>query len=319
MLTHRLTADTRGVFVISATPFHDDGALDLDSLDRALGFYLEAGVHGVTLLGMMGEAHKLTGDESVTVVRRGLARIAGRVPVVVGVSGGSLVAMRELALDAMQHGAAGVMVAPPYGLRTDDAIVSYMATVAQSLGADVPIVFQDYPPTTGVYVSAGCLQRVIAEVPTVAMYKAEDVPGLDKISRTRAAERAGARRVSVVSGNGGLLLPQSLARGADGIMTGFSYPEMLVRVYEGYARGDIGAAEDLYDAYLPLVSYENQPGLGLAIRKEILKRRGAIASAAVRAPGPRLSGDDVADLDRLLLRLRARLERAPADHATTAP
>ncbi|MBK6308333.1 MAG: dihydrodipicolinate synthase family protein [Gemmatimonadetes bacterium] len=313
MTSHRLTADTRGVFVISATPFHDDGSLDLSSLDGALDFYLHAGVHGITLLGMMGEAHKLTAEESVTVVRRGLARIEGRVPVVVGVSGGSLVAMRELALDAMEHGAAGVMVAPPYGLRTDDAIVSYMATVAEALGSDVPIVFQDYPPTTGVYLSAGCLHRVIRDVPTVAMYKAEDVPGLDKISKTRAAERAGTRRVSVVSGNGGLLLPQSLSRGADGIMTGFSYPEMLVAVYEGYTRGEVDAADDLYDAYLPLVSYENQPGFGLAIRKEILRRRGAIASAKVRAPGPRLVPDDVAELDRLL----ARLERALQHRGTT--
>ena len=313
MTSHRLTAETRGVFVISATPFHDDGSLDLSSLDGALDFYLHAGVHGITLLGMMGEAHKLTAEESVTVVRRGLARIEGRVPVVVGVSGGSLVAMRELALDAMEHGAAGVMVAPPYGLRTDDAIVSYMATVAEALGSDVPIVFQDYPPTTGVYLSAGCLHRVIRDVPSVAMYKAEDVPGLDKISKTRAAERAGTRRVSVVSGNGGLLLPQSLSRGADGIMTGFSYPEMLVAVYEGYARGEVDAADDLYDAYLPLVSYENQPGFGLAIRKEILRRRGAIASAKVRAPGPRLAPDDVAELDRLL----ARLARALQNRGTT--
>lgn len=203
MTAPRLSADTSGVFVISATPFHDDGALDLASLDRALDFYLEAGVHGITLLGMMGEAHKLTAEESLSVVARGLARIGGRVPVVVGVSGGSLVAMRQLAHEAMAHGASGAMVAPPYGLRTDDAIVGYMAQVAQSLGPDVPIVFQDYPPTTGVYVSAGCLQRVIRDVTSVAMYKAEDVPGLDKISRTRASERDGARRVSVVSGNGG--------------------------------------------------------------------------------------------------------------------
>ena len=302
-----LSAETRGVFVISATPFHKDGSLDVDSLDRALDFYLAAGVHGITLLGMMGEAHKLTAEESLTVVTRGLSRIGGRVPVVVGVSGGSFVAMRQLAHDAMANGASGVMVAPPFGLRTDDAIDAYMVQVGESLGPDVPIVFQDYPPTTGVYVSAGCLQRVIRDVPSVAMYKAEDVPGLDKISRTRAAERAGQRRVSVVSGNGGLLLPQALGRGADGIMTGFSFPEMLVSCYESHLRGDVDAAEDLYDAYLPLITYENQPGYGLAVRKEILRRRGAIASAAVRAPGPRLSMEDTAELDRLLLRLERTL------------
>jgi len=240
-------------------------------------------------------------------VRRGLARVAGRVPVVVGVSGGSLVAMRELAHDAMMHGAGAAMVAPPYGLRTDDAIAGYMAQVAESLGPDVPIVFQDYPPTTGVHVSPGCLHRVIRDVPSVAMYKAEDVPGLDKISQVRAQERAGTRRVSVVSGNGGLLLPQALARGADGIMTGFFYPEMLVSVHAGVAAGAVDAAEDLYDLYLPLVTYENQPGFGLAVRKEILRRRGAIASARVRAPGPRLTATDLAEIDRLVTRLERAL------------
>ncbi|MBK6487377.1 MAG: dihydrodipicolinate synthase family protein [Gemmatimonadetes bacterium] len=303
---YRLDADSRGVFVISATPFHPDGSLDLASLDRALDFYLHAGVHGITLLGMMGEAHKLTSDEGETIVRRGLARVGGRVPVVVGVSGGSLPAMKSLAHLAMDAGAAGAMVAPPYGLRTDDAIVGYMRAVAHALGPEVPLVFQDYPPTTGVYVSPACLRRVIDEVHTVAMYKGEDVPGLDKISNTRAAERAGGRRVSVVCGNGGLLLPQALARGADGIMTGFSYPEMLVQVYEAHVRGEPDAGEDLYDAYLPLVSYENQPGFGLAVRKEILRRRGAIASAAVRAPGPVLSRADLGEIDRLLARIERR-------------
>jgi 4-hydroxy-tetrahydrodipicolinate synthase len=313
MTAHRLTDQSRGVFVIAATPFQPDGALDLPSLDRAIEFYLEAGVHGLTLLGMMGEAHKLTAGESVAVVSRGLGQVAGRVPVVVGVSGGSLVAMRELAAQSMGEGAAGVMVAPPYGLRTDDAIIGYMSSVADALGPDIPIVFQDYPPTTGVFVSPGCLQRVIGKVGAVAMYKAEDVPGLDKISRTRASERDGARRVSIVSGNGGLLLPQALARGADGIMTGFSFPEMLVRVYEAHVRGDVDAAEDVYDLYLPLVSYENQPGYGLPVRKEILRRRGAIASSTVRAPGASLSRDDMAELDRLLTRLeRARALRGDA-------
>lgn len=303
---HRLDAASRGVFVISVTPFHPDGSLDLESLDGALDFYLRAGVHGITLLGMMGEAHKLTSDEGEAIVRQGLTRVGGRVPVVVGVSGGSFPAMRRLAHVAMDAGAAGAMVAPPYGLRTDDAIVGYMVGVARALGPDVPLVFQDFPPTTGVHVSPTCLRRVIDEVHTVAMYKGEDVPGLDKISTTRAAERAGGRRVSVVCGNGGLLLPQALARGADGIMTGFSYPEVLVQVYEAHVRGEPDTAEDLYDRYLPVVTYENQPGFGLAVRKEILRRRGAIASATVRAPGPMLSREDLGEIDRLIDRIERR-------------
>jgi 4-hydroxy-tetrahydrodipicolinate synthase len=136
------------------------------------------------------------------------------------------------------------------------------------------------------------------------MLKAEDCPGLGKITRIRAdAVRSGARRVSILVGNGGLYFPQSLQRGADGVMTGFAYPDMLVQVYERFVAGDADGAEDLYDRYLPLVCYEQQPGYGLAVRKEILRRRGAIRSAKVRVPGPALTGIDTAEIDRLMARL----------------
>src|SRR5262249_9439833 len=98
--------------------------------------------------------------------------------------------------------------------------------------------------------------------------------------------------------------PQELHRGADGAMTGFAYPEMLVQLCETFFAGRAEEAEDIFDNYLPLVRHEQQIGIGLAIRKEILRRRGAIASAAVRAPGPRLDRDDSEELDRLMHRLR---------------
>lgn len=303
-----LSEESYGVFVISATPFASDGTLDVASVPQLVDYYLGHGVHGLTLLGMMGEAGKLTQDESLTFVRAMLARIGGRVPVVVGVSQTSLVAMRELAHESMNAGAAGVMVAPPTGLRTDDQQFAWFGDVCAALGPNVPCVYQDYPPTTGVFLSASLYLRLAAAYPQIAMLKMEDHPGLDKITRIRAAEANGTvRRTSIVVGNGGLLLPQGLARGADGVMTGFGYPEMLVQVYERHAAGDHDAAEAIYDRYLPLVIYEQQPGFGLALRKEILRRRGALRSATVRAPGPRLTPTDVAELDRVLARLAQAL------------
>ena len=146
--------------------------------------------------------------------------------------------------------------------------------------------------------------------PAMVMLKAEDSPGLGKITRIRAdAERAGARRVSILIGNGGLYYPQSLQRGADGAMTGFAYPDVLVQVYERFAAGDVDTAEDLYDRYLPLVCYEQQPGYGLAVRKEILRRRGAIRSSKVRVPGPSLTAVDSAEIDRLMARVSAAAVR----------
>jgi 4-hydroxy-tetrahydrodipicolinate synthase len=158
-----------------------------------------------------------------------------------------------------------------------------------------------------VFLSAGNFVRMVESLPQLIMLKAEDCPGLGKITAIRSeAERRGLRRVSILVGNGGLYYPQALARGADGVMTGFAYPDMLVRVYDQFAAGAHQAAEDLYDAYLPLVCYEQQPGFGLAVRKEILRRRGAIRCAGTRTPGPSLSVADRAELDALVARLERR-------------
>jgi len=309
MSAARLHETARGVFPISATPFAPDGALDLDSLDRLVDFYLARRVHGLTLLGIMGEASKLTAAESRGVVRRAVARTAGRVPVVVGVSSPNLAALAALANDSMAAGAAGVMVAPTAGLVGDDALVAYMASVVSALDPGTPIVYQDYPQATGVILTVEAFHRMVDAFPQLVMLKHEDSPGLTKLSRIRAeAARVGRRRVSVLVGNNALYYPQELARGADGAMTGFSYPEMLVEVYERFVTGDLDGAEDVFDVYLPLLRYEAQPGVGFAVRKEQLVRRGALASPTVRVPGPALSTDDHRELDRLIARLERRLK-----------
>jgi 4-hydroxy-tetrahydrodipicolinate synthase len=309
MSAARLDETARGVFPISATPFAPDGALDLDSLDRLVDFYLARRVHGLTLLGIMGEAPKLTPDESRAVVRRALARVAGRVPVVVGVSSADLRALGALANDSMAAGAAGVMVAPPAGIAGDDALIAYVASVIGAIDRGTPVVYQDYPQATGVTLTVDAFHRMVDSFPQLVMLKHEDAPGLTKLSRIRAeAARAGRRRVSVLVGNNALYYPQELARGADGAMTGFSYPEMLVEVYERFVTGDAEGAEDVFDDYLPLLRYEAQPGIGLAVRKELLARRAALASPTVRAPGLVLSADDRRELDRLVARLSRRLK-----------
>ncbi|MCU0248744.1 MAG: dihydrodipicolinate synthase family protein [Vicinamibacterales bacterium] len=300
----RMDESAHGVYVISVTPFTDDGAVDWGSLESLVEFYIGCGVHGITLLGMMGEAHKLSSDESVQLVERALHGVAGRVPVVVGVSSGGIAPLRSLAMTAMDAGAASVMVAPPAGLRTDDQILGYYRQVAAALGPDVPFIYQDYPQSTAVYLSASLFARLADAVPSLVMLKLEDCPGLDKLSRIRAeAASAGRRRVSILAGNGGLYFPQFLRRGADGAMTGFAYPDVLAQVYERFAAGDAEGAADLYDRFLPLIAHEQQPGFGLALRKEMLRRRGAIACAAARQPGPALTAADRAELDRLLARV----------------
>ena len=298
---------SNGVFIIAATPFTDSGALDLDSADRMVDFYLEMGVSGMTILGIMGEAPKLTSDESLTFARHILQRVAGRVPVVVGVSGPGLDNMVRLTGEVMGAGAAGVMVAPMPSLNTDMKQKGYFAQVCNALGPDVPICLQDYPQTTGVNFSVETLLDIFAAHGQIVMLKHEDWPGLAKLSRIREATGQGAGRLSILTGNSALFLPQEMQRGADGAMTGFAYPEMMVQVVARNLAGDVDGAEDLFDAYLPMVRYEQQLGLGLAIRKEVLHRRGVLSSPKVRAPGPALSDLDKAELTRLTTRLEAKL------------
>lgn len=302
-----LTEATQGVFIIAVTPFTDAGHLDEESIDRAVEFYLEKGVAGVTILGMMGEAHKLTSDESRKVMQRYIRRVDGRVPVVVGVSAPGTDPMLQFATEAMDAGGAGVMIAPISTLRTDEQVCNYFSSVLDRLEA--PVVLQDFPLGTGVHISVPALQRIFADYPQVKMLKHEDCPGHSKLSRLRAGD---GRQVSILVGNGGLYLPQELKRGANGAMTGFAYPEMLVQVCDAFLKGDAQQGEDIFDIYLPLLRHEAQPGVGIALRKEVLHRRGAIASAHVRAPGPKLSSIDHAELDWLIGRLKGRLADSDA-------
>jgi 4-hydroxy-tetrahydrodipicolinate synthase len=306
---NQLTPSAKGVYLITVTPFTDSGALDLASTDRMVDFCLEAGVTGLTVLGIMGEATKLTAEESRIFVKQVLNRVNGRVPVVVGASAPGFAPMRELTQSVMSLGAAGVMVAPPASVRTDDQIVAYFDMVNETLGADVPWVLQDHPVSTTVQMSTAVILRILKNSPSCVMLKHEDCPGLAKLSAIRAAiEKGETQCVSILCGNGGgLFLPEELTRGADGAMTGFAYPEMMVDVCLAHAAGNVERAHDLFDAYLPLARYEQQAGIGLAVRKHIFAQRGVIASAAIRKPGPKLSALDVADIARLTARQNRRL------------
>jgi 4-hydroxy-tetrahydrodipicolinate synthase len=298
----KLPADANGVYVIAPTPFHPDGRVDDASIDRMTDFFVQAGVTGITVLGQLGEAPKMTHEESVAIVRRVTARV--RVPVVVGVSAPGFAAMRALTQDAMAAGAAAVMIAPPNTLRTDDAIVQYYRQASEAIGADVPFVIQDYPLTFSVQMAPAVIRRIVQENAACAMLKHEDWPGLDKITQLRAWERDGSlRHLPILTGNNALFLDFEMERGADGANTGYCFPDMLVDVVRLSAAGRRDDAHDLFDAHLPLIRYEQQPGPGLAVRKYVLMRRGIIASDTLRRPGAALSPLARSEVDYLLARL----------------
>jgi 4-hydroxy-tetrahydrodipicolinate synthase len=301
--TRMLTETAAGRLHHRRHPLPARRALDLASLDRVTDFYLEKGATGLTILGIMGEAGKLTAEESLTVVRRVVARAP--VPVVVGVSAPGFAAMQALASESMEAGAAGVMVAPPRTCATMTR--SSATTMPRPKARPHPLRPAGFPAGDRRHHPAKVILKIVQDCPTCVMLKHEDWPGLDKISTLRAASDAGARRISILCGNGGQFLPEEMLRGADGAMTGFAYPEMMAQVVALHRAGDRGAMHDVFDAYLPLVRYESQPGLGLAVRKFTLARRGAIAHATLRKPGGALNPATVAEVEALITRQEARL------------
>ena len=305
----KLDHTAAGVFSIAVTPFEPNGALDLASVDRMTDFYLNCGVTGLTILGIMGEAPKLEASESLAITRQVVAR--ANVPVVVGVSSPGFAAMRSLARGVMDLGAAGVMIAPPPHLRTDDSIIGYYRQAVEAIGSDIPFVLQDYPLTLSVIMTPKVIRQIVQDHESCVMLKHEDWPGLEKISTLRGFQREGSLRpLSILTGNGGLFLDFEMERGADGAMTGYAFPDMLVDVVKLSKQGQRDAAHDLFDAHLPLVRYEQQQGVGLAVRKYVMQKRGAIAHDAQRAPAAGLTPTAKREIDYLLARLAQHDPRA---------
>jgi 4-hydroxy-tetrahydrodipicolinate synthase len=204
----------------------------------------------------------------------------------------------------MEAGAASVMIAPPNTLRTDEQIAGYFRQASEAIGHDVPFVLQDYPLTFSVVMTPAVIRRIVSENPACVMLKHEDWPGLEKISALRGFERdGGMRHIAILCGNGGLFLDFELERGADGAMTGYCFPDMLAEMVRLHAEGRREAMHDLFDAHLPLIRYEQQQGIGLAVRKHVLMRRGVIASDAQRRPAAPLSPAARAEVDYLLERI----------------
>lgn len=301
-----LDATASGVFPIAPTPFHPDGRLDEASLGTLIDGYLKAGSTGVTVLGIMGEAPKLEPEESIAIAKH-FVKGFGKLPVIVGVSASGFAAMRALSRTVMENGAAGVMIAPVPSLRTDDQITGYYRQAIEAIGSDIPFVIQDYPLTLSVQMTPKVIRQIVQENPSCIMLKHEDWPGLEKISTLRAFQAEGSLRpISILTGNGGLFLDFEMERGADGTMTGYAFPDMLVELVKLQKAGKRDEAHDLFDAHLPLLRYEQQQGVGLAVRKYVMMKRGFLASDAQRKPGSVLSVKAREEVDYML----SRLERA---------
>jgi len=288
-------ASFSGVIPILATPFHDDESLDLASLERLIAFVASTGVNAVTLLGVLGESNRLTGEERATLVKTAVKACAG-LPLIVGCSHTGTAATIALARQAESLGAAAVMIAPSrQPIPNDELVLDYYSRIAAA--TPIPIVLQDHPASTEVHMRAPLILKIAQQIPSIACIKAEAVPSPQKIAALQAGLKE-IRPIPVLTGLGGLYGFFDLERGSQGFNTGFAFPEVLLAIMQKVHAGDFDAAWAVYRRFLPLIVFEQQPGL--AIRKEILRRRGLIACNRVRHPGANIDASTADQLQRLL-------------------
>ncbi len=286
-----------GVFSVLPTPFSSNGDVDPVSLTRVIDLFIADGVSGFTALGVTSEVARLTEAERDSVLDAILALVNGRMPVVAGTTADGLRTCIEFTRRACRAGAAAVMISPPRMPKINsDAVARHFAEVASAV--DVPIIVQDYPPISGYAMEPALLARIARDVPAARTIKLEDPPTPFKTARI--LEQTTGLDVAIFGGLGGVFLLEELMAGAAGAMTGFAFPAILVQIVSLYRAGKIDEAADVFYRKVPLMRFEFQEGIGMAIRKEVLKRRGAIQNADIRAPGGRLDESTMKALDRVL-------------------
>lgn len=286
----------RGVIPVLITPFRHDETLDLEALGKIVEFMVRAGVNALTILGVLGEAERLTDDERARVITTTVAASAGRLPVIVGVGHAGTEPARQQARTVATLGAQGIMAVPPRDLAgNEQGILDFYSRLAEATA--LPLCIQDHPASSGVSLPVSLLLRLIEEVPTAAGVKVEAMPSAPKIA---ALVRRMGRRAALLAGLGAVAGYCELQSGADGLMTGLAFPEILVALFQAMRAGDEGRAFQVYRRYLPLIVFENHHGL--TVRKEI-RRRGLIDCGRLRHPGASIDEGTCQQLQGLLQRM----------------
>jgi 4-hydroxy-tetrahydrodipicolinate synthase len=292
----------QGVFPILPTPFTDNGAVDEGSIRRIIDYERDVGVHGVSVLGFMGEAHRLAGAERKQVVATAVDQAGDSLPIWVGVLAFGAAGAIEQALEAQELGAQGVFVAP-IGVQNDQVIFDYYASVADAL--EIPVAIHDFPESFRTLLSPELIARMGNEIDGVKYIKLEDYPVLAKMSRI---QKLAPESIGIFGGLGGVYFLEELQRGSRGVMTGFAFAEVLLAVYEAFRAGDTKRAAAIFDRYIPLIRYEFQPKIGLAYRKYTYQKRGIIDSTFIRPPGMQMDDYTRGELEAVIERVGLRLD-----------
>lgn len=284
----------RGVFTIPVTPFDERGELDRESLKREVDWCVRAGAHGIVAPVNASEGPSLTDEERREVTRIVVETTAGRIPTVIGVSATGVQSTLQFTRWAREVGADAVMAMPPYGARITDAeaIFGFYRAVAAAAG-ELTVMVQNYSGPAGTPMSAAQVVRLLREIPNVSYAKEETTNAGHLMTATMAG--AGAACLGVMGGVGSRYLLDEYRRGACGTMPACQVTDVHAQIWNALDGGDPERARALFNRLLPLLNLEAI--FGVALYKEVLKRRGVIAHTTIR--GYKSSSLDEYDLQEL--------------------
>ena len=287
----------QGIYPIVPTPFFGDGTIDLASIARLIDFMAKKKVHGLAIMGALGEGHKLTEQERSEVISAHRAQLPEGMHLIVGVRAPATDPAIMMARTARDLGADAILLGP-HNVQKDAALLSYYQQVSNAAG--IPCIIHDYPAMTGITMSVELIGRIFRRAAHINHIKLEDPPTGAKMQAL--AESAGPE-LKVFGALGGMYAFEELERGAVGVMTGFVYAELLVQLFGLCQDNQWEQAAALFYDFLPLNRWEFQPGIGVSLRKHVLKRLGIFTTARVRHPGPDADPKTVEQLFRIVRHL----------------
>lgn len=289
-----------GIYPIVPTPFTDDGRVDHPSIERLVAFMAGKEVHGLAILGALGEGHKLTEAERREVIAQYRSLLPRGMGLVVGVRAPATDPAMQMVAAARDLGADALLLGP-HNVQKDQPLAEYYRRVSDA--ARIPCIIHDYPAATGITMSVELIARIFKESEHIRHIKLEDPPTGAKM---QALARSAGPELKVFGALGGMYALEELELGAVGIMTGFVYAELLVRLFVLARRKDWREAAALFYDFVPLNRWEFQPGIGVSLRKQLLKRLGVFTSARVRHPGPEADPRTLDQLYRIVAHLREK-------------
>ncbi|MBP8296007.1 MAG: dihydrodipicolinate synthase family protein [Burkholderiales bacterium] len=284
-----------GVFPVLPTPFDDAGALDVTGLRTLVRYLLVCGVDGITYPGVASEVGKLSIAERLEMMAVVQAEVAGRVPVIAGVSAGDAATTTILAKAAVAGGCTALMIAAPPERPTAPAQIAWFSAVAAAVPG-ATLMLQNVPPPVGAGLDPQVLIEVLSAVPAIRYIKEETLPSGQRLTAVLAG--APASLAGVFGGAGGRYITDELRRGAAGTMPAIELAEVHVALVAAHRAGDAARVRQLFTRMLPVLNV--QAVFRWSLTKYVLNKRGLISGMTQRMAGPVLDELDRADVDAFL-------------------